>query len=106
MTQKTHKVQIAATLRDAREHSDLSMIDAAEKLEVAKATPSRIETGAIAVTADRIAQMAALYGLSVPDLMQGHIAGMPRQADLDALRDVVRFIQGIILELDARPSAD
>lgn len=55
-------------LRDAREASGLSQVDAAEKAGVARATLQNAEAGRFTPRADALARMASLYGVTLDSL--------------------------------------
>lgn len=76
------------------------------ELGLTMATLSRIETASIGVKADRVAQLAELYGLSVADLLEGRVVNSASKVDLESLSAVVRLIQEVILEQGVSPSPD
>lgn len=102
--EKTQK--LAAALRDARTQSGMSMEAVSAELGLTMATLSRIETASIGVKADRVAQLAELYGLSVADLLEGRVVNAASKIDMEILHAVVRLVQDVIKELNASPSPD
>lgn len=104
MTYDKKNIKLGPILRKAREEAGLQMDGVAQKLDITTATLSRIETGKISVTADRIAELAGLYGLSVAELLRGRIRSTPSSVDLDRLHAIVMLVQDVILDLGVSPS--
>lgn len=102
--EKTQK--LASALRNAREQSGLSMETVSTELGLTMATLSRIETASIGVKADRVAQLAELYGLSLAELLEGRVVTAASKVDMNILHAVVRLVQTITLELGVSPSPD
>lgn len=102
--EKTQK--LATALRNARMLSGLSMEAVSAELGLTMATLSRIETASIGVKADRVAQLAELYGLSVADLLEGRVVNAASKVDMKTLHAVVTLVQAVIAELGVSPSPD
>lgn len=98
--------KLAAALRTARLQSGLSMEHVSGKLGLTMATLSRIETASIGVKADRVAQLAELYGLSVADLLEGRVVNTTHKADIETLHAVIKLVQEVIAELGVSPSPE
>ncbi|MGH7476973.1 MAG: helix-turn-helix domain-containing protein [Longimicrobiales bacterium] len=64
---------LAARLREARDAAGLTQQQVAESLGVRRPAIAEIEAGARAVKSDELVQLAALYGRSIPWLLQGEI---------------------------------
>lgn len=102
--EKTRK--LATALRQAREQAGLSMEAVSSELGLTMATLSRIETASIGVKADRVAQLAELYGLSVADLLEGRVVNSASKVDLETLHAVVALVQSVVADLGVSPSPE
>lgn len=110
-----HKSPAARALQEARKALGLTLEDAARELSkfssdttgprISSSQLSRIETGSAYITQERLEQLADLYGLSVPELLDGQVVKAASRMDLQRLKDVVAFVQQVVIDLQAQPSA-
>ena len=85
-----------------RKEAGLTQAQVAERLSVEKESISRMESGKIALSLERLQQFAEIYGCTVPDLVRDDSADLGAQvqtiADLLALLNseerqaVIRFV--------------
>lgn len=100
------KKTFGAILQTAREHIDLSLVDAAKLLGVPKTNLWRWENDETRIYAERLVDIASAYGLSVSALFEGKIVTAPTQTDFERLGIVVEHIEIIIQKLKVRPKPE
>ena len=93
-------------LQDARETKGLSLGQAAKLLGVPKTSLWRWENNETKVDAQRLVDIAAAYGLSVPAIFEGRVMTAPTQMDLDRIGDVVKYVEDTIQLNGARPRSE
>lgn len=93
-------------LRQARERAGRSLEEAASHLGVTTATLSRVETGTLGVSADRLEILCRFYGVSIGALFDGELVRMPSSIDLDRLKAAVRLVHEIAQQKKAKASPE
>ena len=93
---------IAGNIACWRKKTGLTQAQVAERISVEKETVSRLESGKISLTVDRLQQLALIFGCSVNDLLKEPgvelqaqaetIAGMLRPLSHEEREAVVRFV--------------
>ena len=81
------------------------MGEAAKLLGVPKTSLWRWENNETKVDAQRLVDIAAAYGLSVPAIFEGRVMTAPTQMDLDRIGTVVQFVDETIQLNGARPDS-
>jgi transcriptional regulator with XRE-family HTH domain len=90
-------------IRHARERSGMSMDDAAEALGVSRVQIWRLEHKSETVSAERLFEMADLFGIDPRKLLQGDTAP-PTHLDLyRRISEVVAMVEHQAQTLDVRP---
>lgn len=97
---------IYQTLKQAREHSGLSIEKAAEAIGISGASFSRMENGLSKVTTERLEMLAELYQVSASALIEGSIVTRPSTVDLDRMKTVVATVQAVVNQMKVRPSPE
>ncbi len=108
--------EIAGNIACWRKKAGLTQAQVAERISVEKETVSRLESGKISLTVDRLQQFALIFGCSVTDLLKEPEAGLLAQAETIAgmLRPlspeereaVVRFVGDAVRLFMARRKDD
>ena len=98
--------EIAENIALRRKKAGLTQAQVAEKISVEKETVSRLESGKISLTVDRLQQLALIFGCSLNDLISAPTEGLQAQAQTiaDMLRPlspeereaVVRFVGDVV----------
>ena len=70
--------------RELRKKSGLSQEELAEKLNVSRQAVSKWETGAAVPTADKLAEIADFFGVSLDMLMRGDNSEIPEKQRVDS----------------------
>jgi transcriptional regulator with XRE-family HTH domain len=90
-------------IRTARERSDMSMDDAAKALGVSRVQIWRLEHKSKTVSAERLFELADLYGVDPRKLLQGDNA-LPAHHDLyRRIADIVTMVEQQAQTFDVRP---
>lgn len=94
--------EIAGNIARWRKKAGLTQAQVAERISVEKETVSRLESGKISLTVERLQQLAVIFGCSVTDLLKEPSVELQVQAEtiVDMLRPlsqeereaVVRFV--------------
>jgi transcriptional regulator with XRE-family HTH domain len=106
MTKHEQHIRFGAILRQARVQADISLQQAADCIGITTASLSRMETGISNVSAERLAKLAAYYGVSAGALFEGQLIQMPTQVDIDRMKAVVLLVHEIIATLGVAPSPE
>ncbi len=85
----------------------LTLTKAARRLDISKATLSRLETKKGPITATRLTEIARLYGVKPSDLLDGTITPVPDgDDDYNDVGIVVTEIARVIADGGLRPSPE
>lgn len=106
MSNNDQYIRFGTILRQARVRAGISLEQAADYIGITTASLSRMETGISNVSADRLAKLAAYYGVSASALFEGQLIQMPTQVDIGRMKAVVLLIHEVIATLDASPSPE
>ena len=98
--------RINALLRAAREQAGISLRQAADELGITNASLSRMETGVSGVTADRLDELAKLYGVTIGGLFEGKLVTRPTTLDVERMKGVVLLVQTVIQSRRVKPSPE
>lgn len=93
-------------IRDARERSGMSMDDAADALGVSRVQIWRLEHKSKTVSAERLFEMADLFGVDPRKLLQGDTAPSTHQDLYHRIAQVVAMVEQQVQSLDVRPSPE
>lgn len=93
MTSNLHKEKIATRLRSAREQGGLTQSQAATMLGMHRPTISEIEAGRRSVSAEELANLARIYGVTTEWLLHG--TGKDLKADNQKLLLAARELSKI-----------
>lgn len=91
-------------IKQARLEASLTLDQAADKVGLSQSTMSRIETGETAVTAQRLVEIAAAYGVSPSQLLDGAVVRSISEADLDRIGAVIELVESSAAVQTPRPS--
>lgn len=91
-------------IRRAREHSGMSIDEAAGALGVSRVQVWRLEHKSTTVSAERLFELADLYGVDPRRLLQGDGADIGTGPLLDVIGDVVQMVEEIVQTQEARPA--
>lgn len=83
-----YTTEIANNIAKLRKQAGLTQAQVAEKISVEKETVSRLESGKIALTVERLQQLSVIFGCSVNDLLTAPTEGL--QAQAQSLADMLR----------------
>lgn len=106
MDEKTRNKQIAHQLKEARKRAGVSGKEAAAHLGFSEVSLFRLEDGQTMVSAARLEDLAKLYRVSLPDLVQGRFVTMPSTVDVQRMKSVVAFVQHTIQTHKVTPSPE
>ncbi|MEP1523014.1 helix-turn-helix transcriptional regulator [Ascidiaceihabitans sp.] len=90
-------------LKRARQNAGLTMVEAAGELGMSQGSLSRIENGGTGITAQRLIDMAGVYGVSPSMLMDGAVVNALSDKDLDRIGEVIEFVEEVLSEHSTRP---
>ena len=93
-------------IKDAREQAGLSVNQAAEALGVKRTQVWRMENRSETLTAERLFELADLYGVDARKLFQGDNASASPDRLYELIGAVVIMVEECIQTLDSRPSPD
>ena len=88
MTTLPFTAEIAGNIALRRKKAGLTQAQVAEKISVEKETVSRLESGKISLTVDRLQQLALIFGCSLNDLLSAPDDSIEQQAK--TLADMLR----------------
>ncbi|MCH5277401.1 MAG: helix-turn-helix transcriptional regulator [Desulfovibrionaceae bacterium] len=107
--------EVAGNIALRRKKAGLTQAQVAEKISVEKETVSRLESGKISLTVDRLQQLALIFGCSLTDLLNAPDASIEQQAKTlaDMLRPlsveereaVMRFVGDVVRLFMSRRNA-
>ena len=106
MDEKIRNKQIGWELKRARKRAGINAEQAAKHLGFSEVSLFRMEDGQSMVSAVRLEDLAKLYGVSLPDLLQGRLVTMPSTVDVDRMKAVVAFVHSAIQTHGAKPSPE
>ena len=106
MNNNEQHIKFGAILRKARVQAGISLEQAADFIGITTASLSRMETGISNVSAGRLANLAAYYGVSAGALFEGQLIQMPTQVDIGRMKAVVLLVHEVIATLGVSPSPD
>ncbi|MCV2893343.1 helix-turn-helix domain-containing protein [Lentibacter sp. XHP0401] len=93
-------------IRTARERSDMSMDDAAKALGVSRVQIWRLEHKSETVSAERLFELADLYGVDPRKLLQGDDALPAHHAHYRRIAEIVAMVEQQAQALDVRPAPE
>ncbi|WP_299164857.1 helix-turn-helix transcriptional regulator [uncultured Tateyamaria sp.] len=93
-------------IKDARERAGLTVNQAAEALGVKRTQIWRMENRSETLTAERLFELADLYGVDARKLFQGDTASASPDRLYDLIGAVVIMVEECVQTLDARPPPD
>lgn len=91
-------------LKQARIDAGLTLVQVATRMGVSQSQLSRMETGAASVSAQRLVELAGIYGVSPSRLLDGAVVKAMSDTDLDRIGQVIEFVEEALLSVDPRPT--
>lgn len=93
-------------IKDARERAGMSVNDASHALGVTRTQVWRLEHKSETLTAERLFELADLYGVDPRQLLRGDDPEVSSTAMLEHVGAVVMMVEETVQSLDVRPSPD
>lgn len=97
-------MELHQVIRAAREHSGLTLTEAARRLGIGKATLSRLETKKGPITATRLTEIAAVYHVKPSELLDGTLTFVGQPDDYERIGAVIELVASIARDVRPAPS--
>jgi transcriptional regulator with XRE-family HTH domain len=91
-------------LKGARINAGMTLMQVAAEASVSQSQLSRIETGAAAVTSQRLVELAGIYGVSPSKLLDGSVTKSMSETELDRIGQVIEFVEQALVDIVPRPA--